>query len=203
MALSNVAVAPRAGMRENLPSGTHHRRLRRMYDQTKSAAKLALKDRQRIKEGDFSSILLYALPFALVKDGLFDFIPFVGTFFGIFISVYLFIFLWGKKWKVRIVVFILSFLDLIPGANLLPMTTIYVLYAYHRAKKDFEESEEKRAQEEKQLLGSLTREKHTQEAYQARMEEEMAQQERAQEEMMIAEQQEAAEQESMGMGRKV
>jgi hypothetical protein len=110
------------------------------WKQLKSATHLALEHRRRVKEGDLS-VFLMPLAFALAKDGIFDFIPFIGLVFGFFISVYLFIFMWGRgKWKVRLVVFFLSLLDLIPFINLIPFQTVCVLYAYHVAKKDADKS---------------------------------------------------------------
>jgi hypothetical protein len=104
-------------------------------NQVKSAVTLSLKHREAIKNGDFS-VFIPALAFAIAKDGLFDFVPIIGNVLGLFISVYLFIFLFGKgTWKIRIVIFLLSLADVIPAVNLIPMSTICVLYVYYKAKK--------------------------------------------------------------------
>lgn len=131
-------------MGSNTFSKTSYKRLNWSYDQIKAATSLALKHRKDIKNGNFSSFRP-ALAFAIAKDiiDLFDIII-VTKFFGIFLSVYLFIFLWGKgKWKVRIVIFFLSCLDVIPIANMLPFQTICVLYAYRQAKKRAEKAKER------------------------------------------------------------
>ncbi len=105
------------------------------YDVIKEAARMAFQARKAIKNGDFTPFIP-ALAFAIMKDGLLDFIPIVGNLLGLFITVYLFVFLWGKgKWKVRIVIFFLSLFDVIPAVNLIPFSTICVLYAYYQAKK--------------------------------------------------------------------
>jgi len=109
----------------------------------KSAVKLALQHRKDIENGEFWPFIP-ALASAILKDGLFDAILIVGNIFGIFISVYLFVFLFGKgKWKVRIVLFFLSLFDFIPAVNLLPFSTICVLYTFYEAKKRASEAEEK------------------------------------------------------------
>ncbi len=113
---------------------------RSKWEQLKSATRLAFEHRKRVREGDFS-VFLMPLAFAIVKDAIFDFIPIVGILFGFFITAYLFIFLWGRgKWKVRLVIFFLSFFDSIPFVNFLPFQTLCVAYAYHVAKKDADRS---------------------------------------------------------------
>ena len=110
------------------------------YTDVKSAAKLAFQHRQAIKNGDFTPFIP-ALAMAIAKDGLFDMVPIIGNFLGLFITVYLFIFLWGKgKWKVRIVIFALSLFDVIPAVNLVPFSTICVLYAFKQAKAAADEA---------------------------------------------------------------
>lgn len=112
------------------------------YDQIKAATKLALKHRKAIKEGNFTPFIP-ALAFALAKDGILDMLDIliVTKLLGIFIAVYLFIFLWGRgTWKVRLVVFVLSCLDFIPIIDMLPMSTVCVLYAYHHVKKKAKEA---------------------------------------------------------------
>lgn len=108
-----------------------------------SATKLALKHRQKIKQGDLSVFLL-PFVFALAKDSILDLIPIFGQFFGLFITVYLFIFLWGKgRLKWRIVRSILLFLDmLVPLINIIPFTTFVVYITYKKAKKQAENSKE-------------------------------------------------------------
>ena len=102
----------------------------------KKAAKMALEDRQRVKNGDLTPFI-FPLALALTKDGLFDIVPVVGKVFSICIAIYIFIFMWGRgKWKVRLVVFILSLLDIIPFVDILPMETMAVLYGYYVARKD-------------------------------------------------------------------
>lgn len=108
----------------------------------KDAGIQAFQDRQAIKNGDFSPFIK-ALAFALMKDGLLDFIsavPVVGLVseaLGLFITVYLFVFLFGKgKWKVRIVIFILGLFDSIPLVSVIPFSTVCVLYAYKQAKAE-------------------------------------------------------------------
>jgi len=118
-------------------------RLGRMFRNAKSGAKLALQHRKDIENGDFSPFIP-ALVMAISKDALFDMIPVIGGIGGFFISVYLFVFLFGKgKWKVRIVLFFLSLFDFIPAVNLLPFSTICVLYTFYEAKKRASEAEEK------------------------------------------------------------
>ena len=110
------------------------------WEQLKSATRLALEHRKRVREGDFSAFLM-PLAFAIAKDAIFDFIPLIGNLLGFFITVFLFIFLWGKgKWKVRLVIFFLSFFDSIPFVNFLPFQTLCVAYAYYVAKKDADRS---------------------------------------------------------------
>jgi len=126
-----------------VPSRKRHSRIRRSLDQIKAATKLALKHREAIEKGHFSPFIP-ALAMALMKDGLLDMIPIIGNLLGLFITVYLFVFLWGKgKWKVRIVIFFLSLCDIIPAVNLIPFSTICVLYAYSQAKKHATKAEEK------------------------------------------------------------
>lgn len=109
-------------------------------DTTKQAASLAFKHRQAIKEGDFTPFIP-ALAMAIAKDCLFDVVPIVGNLLGVFVTVYLFIFLWGKgKWKVRVVIFFLSLFDVIPAVNLIPFSTICVIYAYLQARKAFNQA---------------------------------------------------------------
>lgn len=104
--------------------------------QMRAAASLALKHRQAIKEGDLSAFIP-AFAFAIAKDGFLDFVPIVGNILGLFITIYLFIFLFGRgKWRVRLVLMILSFIEVIPAVNLIPFQTICVFYVYHQAKKD-------------------------------------------------------------------
>lgn len=107
----------------------------------KEAALQALQARKAIKNGDFSPFIP-ALAFALAKDCLFDFladIPIAGLipwFFSLFITVYLFVFLFGKgTWRIRVVIALLEFLDAIPFIGNIPLSTICVLYVYHKAKK--------------------------------------------------------------------
>lgn len=110
------------------------------WEQLKKAASLAAVDRKRIADGDFS-VFLRPLAFAMAKDFIFDIIPIVGLIFGFFITVYLFIFMWGRgKWKLRIIFFIIGFLDLLPFIKLIPFDTASVLYGYHLAKKDADAS---------------------------------------------------------------
>lgn len=110
------------------------------WEQLKKAASLASVDRKRIADGDFS-VFLRPLAFAMAKDFIFDIIPIVGLIFGFFITVYLFIFMWGRgKWKLRIIFFIIGFLDLLPFIKLIPFDTASVLYGYHLAKKDADAS---------------------------------------------------------------
>lgn len=110
------------------------------WDQLKKASKLAFQHRKLVKEGHIS-YFLFPLALALVKDGLLDFIPVIGTVFGFFISVYLFIFMWGRgKWQLRIIIFIASALDLIPGVGAIPMTTAYVIWGYLKAKRQAKHS---------------------------------------------------------------
>lgn len=115
------------------------------FGQVKGAVTLSLKHREAIKNGDFS-VFIPALAFAIAKDGLFDFVPIVGNILGLFITVYLFIFLFGKgTWKIRIVIFLLSLVDVIPAVNVIPMSTICVLYVYYKAKKHSVEVKEELA----------------------------------------------------------
>lgn len=128
------------------PSRKRHSRIRRSLDQIKAATELALKHREAIENGRFSPFIP-ALAMAIAKDCLFDIVPVLGNLLGLFITVYLFVFLWGKgKWKVRIVIFLLSLFDIIPAVNLIPFSTICVLYAYSQAKGHAKESEKKLAE---------------------------------------------------------
>jgi len=123
-------------------SRKRHSRIRRSLDQIKAATELALKHREAIEKGHFSPFIP-ALAMAIAKDCLFDIVPIIGNLLGLFITVYLFVFLWGKGiWKVRIVIFLLSLFDIIPAVNLIPFSTICVLYAYSQAKKHATEAEE-------------------------------------------------------------
>lgn len=138
---TTVRITERAGA--DIESAEQRHGLRRDADLALAGVKLALAYRKEIEKGNFS-VFIPALAIALFKDGLLDEIPIIGTILGIFASVFLFFFLWGKgRWKVRLAVFILSFLDLIPGPNVLPMSTLAVLYAYHYCKKKAEKAEEK------------------------------------------------------------
>lgn len=112
-------------------------------ERLKLATKLAFDARRRVKEGDLSVFLL-PLIVAIVKDGLVDpisDIPIVGQVLDILLSfpiaVYLFIFMWGRgKWKMRVLFFFISLLDILPFIDLIPFTTACVLYARHLAKKE-------------------------------------------------------------------
>ncbi len=102
---------------------------------------MAFKARQAIANGEFYPFIP-ALAFALADDALLDpmlTIPIVGLVVVLpsaAITVYLFIFLFGKgTWKVRMLVFALQVLDWFPVINLLPMSTVSVLYVYYQAKK--------------------------------------------------------------------
>lgn len=120
------------------------------WDQVKRAASLAMKHRKRVKDGDFS-VFLMPLSFAISKDFLFDVINaipvigfFLGGMLGLPITVYLFIFMWGRgKWKLRIIFFLISLFDIIPGVGLIPFTTASVIYGYHLARKDADEAKDK------------------------------------------------------------
>lgn len=111
-------------------------------ERLKLATKLAFDARRRVKEGDLSVFLL-PLIVAIVKDGLVDpisDIPIVGQILDILLSfpiaVYLFIFMWGRgKWKMRVLFFFVSLLDIVPIIDLIPFTTVCVLYARHLAKE--------------------------------------------------------------------
>lgn len=114
-----------------------------MLSEGRAAFRLAREHRQAIREGDLSPFVP-AFAFALLKDFMLDFVPIIGNLFGFFISVYLFIFLFGRgKTKVRIAIFALSFLEVIPAVNFVPFQTLCVAYAYLQAKK----SAKKRAQD--------------------------------------------------------
>jgi hypothetical protein len=135
---------PNEGISEVMtPPRRRRSRIRRSLDQIKAATELALKHREEIEKGHFSPFIP-ALTMAIVKDGLLDMIPIIGNLFGLFIAVYLFIFLWGRgKWKVRLVIFFLSLFDMIPAVNLIPFSTICVLYAYSQARGHAREAEKK------------------------------------------------------------
>lgn len=130
------------------------------FGQIKSGAKLALQHRRAVKNGELSVFFL-AFVLAMAKDGIFDMVPFLGTIGGgFFITAYLFIFLWFKgKWKVRLVVAVLAFLDFIPGPNLLPMQTLFVWYAYHVAKQDAKQSKLELQKMENQEKGEVARDR--------------------------------------------
>lgn len=100
------------------------------------AFKLALQHRKSIEEGDLS-VFIPAFAFAIAKDGFLDMIPILGQVFGFPIAVYLFVFSWGRgTWKLRLVVGVLSFLDMIPAVGIIPMSTLSVVYIfYHVSKK--------------------------------------------------------------------
>ena len=102
---------------------------------------MALKARRAINDGQFTPFIP-ALAFALADDAIFDpilVIPIVGIAVALpslFITIYLFIFLFGRgTWKVRVIVFALQVVDWFPILNLLPMSTVSVLYVYRQAKK--------------------------------------------------------------------
>lgn len=109
----------------------------------KAAALMALDHRKAIKAGDMS-VFIPAFVFALAKDGFLDMIPGLGQVFGFPVAVYLFIFLWGHGvWKMRIktriIIGILSMLDIIPVIGMIPMSTMAVFYVYRQvSKKAFE-----------------------------------------------------------------
>lgn len=109
----------------------------------KAAALMALDHRKAIKAGDMS-VFIPAFVFAIAKDGFLDMIPGLGQIFGFPVAVYLFIFLWGHGvWKMRIktriIIGILSMLDIIPVIGMIPMSTLGVFYVYRQvSKKAFE-----------------------------------------------------------------
>ena len=73
--------------------------------------------------------------------------------------MYLFIFLFGKgKWKVRIVIFILGFFDIIPVIGVIPFSTACVAYVYYQAKKHADQSEKDLAALEAQINAERIRE---------------------------------------------
>jgi len=106
----------------------------------KEAARLALADRKRVKEGDMSAFIL-PLVAAISKDGILDFIPIFGGVIGFCITLYLFVFMWGRgKWKVRLIMFFFSLIETVPFISILPLQTTAVLYGYHLAKKAAKEA---------------------------------------------------------------
>lgn len=112
-----------------------------VFSALRSGASLALKHRQRIKEGDFS-VFVIPFTFALAKDGLLDLVPILGKVIGIFVTAYLFIFLWGRGvWMWRIVRALLLLIDaLVPFLSILPFSTFCVFVTYLHAKKDSEKA---------------------------------------------------------------
>lgn len=129
-------------------------------ERLKIATKLAFDARRRVKEGDLS-VFLFPLIVAMVKDGLVDppsNIPFAGIAIDLLLSfpiaLYLFIFMWGRgKWKMRILFFLISFLDLVPFIDLIPFTTMCVVYARHLAKKDADEARDELAKLDATMKG--------------------------------------------------
>lgn len=106
----------------------------------KEAARLALADRKRVKDGDMSAFIL-PLVAAISKDAIFDFVPAIGGILGICVTLYLFIFMWGRgKWKVRLVLAIFSLIETVPFISILPLQTTAVWYGYRLAKKAAKEA---------------------------------------------------------------
>ena len=111
--------------------------------QLRNATRLAFEHRKRVAAGDLSVCIL-PLALAMAKDGLLDFIPFIGLFFGVFITTYLFIFMWGRgRWILRILFFFVATVGNLPFIKLLPFDTISVLFAYFLARKDVAKAKEK------------------------------------------------------------
>lgn len=134
------------------------------FDTVKRAVQLAIEHRKAIANGDFAPFIP-ALAAAVTKDTLLDVVAavpvagLIGTFLGLFITVYLFIFLFGRgKWKVRIVIFILGFFDIIPVIGVIPFSTVCVLYAYKQAKTHADQAEKDLAVLEAQTNAERIRE---------------------------------------------
>jgi hypothetical protein len=144
------------------------------YDVVKQGLKLGLRARKAVANGQFTPFIP-ALAMALTKDSLLDFIPIVGNLLGLFITVFLFVFLWGKgKIKVRIVIFILSFFDVIPAVNLIPFSTICVAYAFLQARKEAEQAKKELVGIETVTNAQRTRQYQMAQAMQAQAEQQAA-----------------------------
>lgn len=99
------------------------------------ALKLAHGFRKKVKEGDTSPFAM-----ALVVAIIIDFAD-ATWFIGLFLKPFLFYFLWGKgTLKVKITCRVLLFFDCIPFVSWLPLSSIAVLYAWKKAKKENEEN---------------------------------------------------------------
>jgi len=109
-----------------------------------------------------TEVFFIALVFALTKDlidiGFFELISWIDWTIDLFIIITLRIFLFGKgRWKVRIALWIIGPLEMIPVFGFLPAWTCCVLYAWYKSKK--RASDSKRQLEElnkqmKELTGS-------------------------------------------------
>ena len=110
------------------------------------AMKLAHSLRQRVKEGEQSPFLV-ALVGAIIID-LAD-----STWvIGLCLKLPMFVFLWGKgTFKVKVITRMLLLFDCIPFVSWLPLTTICVLYAWHRTRKEIEENKKKIKEIDKKL----------------------------------------------------
>lgn len=120
---------------------------------SRAAGAIAERLNREIEAGHDTSVFLFALGLALLKDGLLDWglnllgiglIPIVGQIPGWLVSGILYYFLWGKGWfrrtKIRISYWILAlFFDNLPGFEELPLTIIEVGFAWwvirHRARQ--------------------------------------------------------------------
>lgn len=105
------------------------------------AAKLAFKLRQTVKKHEDSPWII-AFVMAISCDYI-DTIPIAGWIISWFFRPFLFIFLFGKgTWKVKLVYYIILFLDFIPIISMLPLGTTCVFYAWYKSKEKHDEGKD-------------------------------------------------------------
>lgn len=110
-------------------------------------SKLGFKLRKAAKEHQQAPwIIIFAMAIALdLGDSVQILWPFL-----LFFRIVLFVFMWGRgKWKVKLVVYTLMFLDILPIINIIPMTTAGVLYAYYKSEKKFRKANQKMEEHQK------------------------------------------------------
>ncbi len=123
---------------------------------TEAAQRLSEKLNREIERGNDFIAFSIALFLAMFKDGLeivldltaVGLVPVLGQIPGIFLSVFLTAFLWEKGWflktRIKVIWWVLGFfIDNLPAANALPMSTLSVLYAWRIVRKRARAAEEK------------------------------------------------------------
>lgn len=130
-----------------------------------ASRRLAERLNSEIEKGNTTGPFLLALGIALIKDSLdiiltlavVGLVPGLGWAISLSVTTFLFFFMLGKGWflktRVRIWFWILGFfVDGIPAFDMLPITSILVIYAWHLTKKRAKEADFKLRR-----LNSLTR----------------------------------------------